>query len=72
MAKSMSTELHRLGVPFFETKPHLIDKVGDGGPVQEWNDGKDRMGIGGKRIGQQELVQLQRRMLEMLEDICPA
>lgn len=68
MVKAMSTELKDMGVPFFGTKSHLINRgttssVSIGGGV----DGRTSPG---KTIQELELVKLQRRMLEMLEDMC--
>lgn len=70
MTKTMSKELHRLGVPFFGTNTQLINNEERGGQLHSGDGVTDRSGIQGKRIAQQEFVQLQRKMLEMLEDLC--
>ncbi|KAH0536195.1 hypothetical protein FGG08_006903 [Glutinoglossum americanum] len=70
MAKAMSSDLKSLGVPFFGTKPNLVRRKGPG-PVNGVPVGGGG-GPGGEdgRIDDQELVKLQRKMLELLEDMC--
>lgn len=68
MVKAMNTGLKEMGVPFFGTQQHLIDRR----PVpHEGMDGGDvGTSSGGKTIHERELVNLQRKMLDMLQDIC--
>ncbi|ELR03279.1 hypothetical protein VC83_07285 [Pseudogymnoascus destructans] len=54
MVGEMGGKLHRLGVPFFGTRPELIRYDG---------------GVGGG-ITESELLGMQRRMLGILEDLC--
>ena len=60
MLKAMHAELQEMGVPFFGTKAHLVDK-GDGG---ESKPGQ------GKAIDKQQMFGLQKKMLDLLEDLC--
>lgn len=59
MVKEMSAKLKGFGVPFFGTRSELVRKRG-GEPA----DGD------GKKINEMELVELQRRMIALLEDLC--
>ncbi|KAI0999547.1 hypothetical protein K3495_g8650 [Podosphaera aphanis] len=61
MIREMNIKLRSLGVPFFGTRTDLIRPAG-----KEPDPTKDEKGM----IDEAELVQLQRRMLEMLEDLC--
>ena len=65
MSQAMKSELKALGVPFFGTRSNLVRGNGTGptpgGPVGGGEDGK---------VGEQELVGLQKRMLGLLEDLC--
>jgi hypothetical protein len=70
MAKAMNSELKSLGIPFFGTRSTLVRGKGSGltaggsvggGGVPGGDDGK---------ISEQELVVLQKRILELLEDMC--
>ncbi|OBT65730.1 hypothetical protein VE03_03322 [Pseudogymnoascus sp. 23342-1-I1] len=63
MVGEMGGKLHRLGVPFFGTRPELIRYDGGvDGAVDE--DGQ------GRGITETELLEMQRRMLGILEDLC--
>jgi Protein of unknown function (DUF2458) len=67
MVKEMNTRLRSLGVPFFGTTTELVRMAGKDGLEGRGVDGtKDGKGM----INENELVQLQRRMLVILEDIC--
>jgi Protein of unknown function (DUF2458) len=57
MVKEMSAKLKSFGVPFFGTKNDLVQRPGEA--VVE-----------GKKITEAELVELQRKMIVMLEDLC--
>jgi hypothetical protein len=65
MVVEMGGKLQRLGVPFFGTRPELIRY--DGG-VDGAAD--DRAEGDGKGITESELLEMQRRMLGILEDLC--
>lgn len=58
MATAMERELKRLGVPFFGTREELIVAEVSG------NDMQDKA-----KITKQELVKMQRRMVQHLEDL---
>lgn len=61
MVREMSAKLKSFGVPFFLTRTELVRKPGDkpGDPAAEE-----------KKIDEAELVELQRRMIAILEDLC--
>lgn len=63
MFNAMSVELKRLGVPFFGVKPALIRKSSDA------SDSARPEVITGSMIQEDELLELQRRMLTYLEDM---
>jgi hypothetical protein len=69
MVKEMSAKLKGFGVPFFGTKAELVSRKG----VVK-GDGSDAAvigeGIDSKKIDEAELVELQRRMIVILEDLC--
>lgn len=71
MVDAMSTDLAAMGVPFFGTKSHLIkdakpkdSKIHIAVMEPISNDDSD-----GKRITKDELLGLQKRMLQFLEDM---
>jgi len=67
MVKEMSAKLKSLGVPFFGTKTELVRKPGtDPTPI----GGFGAPGETRKLINEIELVELQRRMLNLLEELC--
>lgn len=61
MVREMNTKLRGLGVPFFGTKTELVRPA---------NKKSDQPLDGKEMINEVDLVKLQRRMLEMLEDLC--
>lgn len=61
MAKEMTTKLRNMGVPFFGTRTELIRPI-SGGTSKESN--------AKVVIDEIELVKLQRKMLNILEDLC--
>lgn len=63
MVGEMGGKLQRLGIPFFGTRPELIRY--DGGV----DGAADDEGMGGG-ITESELLEMQRRMLGILEDLC--
>jgi len=69
MVKEMSAKLKGLGVPFFGTKGELVRKKGQ--EIEEdKGERKVEGGQEGKMIDEGELVELQRRMIGILEDLC--
>lgn len=64
MIKSHTSELSRLGVPFFNTSPELV--VGSEVAVGE-DDGKER---GVTRINENEMQKLREKIVRLLEDLC--
>lgn len=67
MVKEMSVKLKSLGVPFFGTRTELVKKPCKD-PAQSGNF--DGAGDTKKVITESELVDLQRKMLNLLEDLC--
>lgn len=84
MVREMSVKLKGLGIPFFGTRNDLVVMNGAGPTMEEERHGKGkdpRLTGGGydgavdadrgkKRITEKELVELQRRVLGILEDLC--
>jgi len=66
MVREMSTKLKNMGVPFFGTNSNLVIPVGKGEVVE--GDGGRKLEKG--MVHEVELVVLQKRMLELLEDMC--
>ena len=64
MVKEMMAALRKLGVPFFGTRSDLVRVPGKEGR----GDGRDGQSMG--MIDEVELINLQRRMLVILEDLC--
>lgn len=69
MVKEMSAKLKGLGVPFFGTRGEMVRKE-DVSKVSEGDGEKKGAGRDDRRIGEAELVELQRRMIGILEDLC--
>lgn len=66
MVKEMSNRLKAHSVPFFGTRSDLVRRQSKGGEMEV-------AGVKGApdgRIDEAELVRLQRRMLDLLEDLC--
>jgi hypothetical protein len=57
MVKEMTAKLKSFGVPFFGTRSELVRAPGEA-PGEE------------KKIDGEELVELQNKMIEILEDLC--
>jgi hypothetical protein len=67
MVKEMSMKLKGLGVPFFGTKVELVRKRGEEDEKEEdKGNGKGEV----KKIDEGQLVELQRKMIVILEDLC--
>ncbi|KAI9887954.1 MAG: hypothetical protein M1823_000211 [Watsoniomyces obsoletus] len=75
MVKAMQAELRELGVPFFGVRSHLVivEKTNLGkrsrNSVGGDGDGDEKAGSKGV-IEQQQLIELQRKMLQLLQDMC--
>lgn len=63
MIKSHTSELSRLGVPFFNTSPELVVN-------NEAVEGEDDGKTGVVRIKENELKKLREKMVRLLEDLC--
>lgn len=69
MVTEMTARLRSLGVPFFGTKTELVrvkGKLPDSAEERGPNPPKDGNGT----IDETELMELQRKMLALLEDLC--
>jgi len=66
MVKEFTSKLRSLGVPFFGTKSELVRIAGKEANEEGVGGPKDEKGL----IDEAELVELQKRMLTMLEDLC--
>ncbi|RFU27589.1 hypothetical protein B7463_g8764, partial [Scytalidium lignicola] len=66
MVEEMSSRLKAMGIPFFGTKPELIKKKDKDG-VQA---NKDVLGEKSGMIDETQLLELQRKVLAILEDLC--
>lgn len=61
MVKQMAAKMATMGIPFFGTKPELVRPKDDvAGPEDEKKKGT---------VSERELQELQRKMLELLEDL---
>ncbi|KAI9820169.1 MAG: hypothetical protein M1827_005791 [Pycnora praestabilis] len=72
MVEAMSAEFKTFGVPFFGTKDNLIGETGNGFKAAEVDVSREEDGkriLGGK-LTTTGLIDLQKRMLELLEDMC--
>ncbi|KAI9757289.1 MAG: methylglyoxal reductase (NADPH-dependent) gre2 [Chaenotheca gracillima] len=65
MVKAMSTEFKNLGIPFFGTQTRLVEK----GRALRDSEDQSYARLDG-RIYEDDLLKLQRKMVEMLEDLC--
>jgi hypothetical protein len=72
MVKEMSAKLKGYGVPFFGIRGELVRREGEVkiGGVERGGKGVGVDGMDDKRVGEAELVELQRRMIGILEDLC--
>lgn len=68
MADALAAELRGLKIPFFALRPSLIKESSSvSGTPQDKNVLDDR---DSSKVSRSELMALQRRMLELLEDLC--
>lgn len=73
MVQEISTKLKGFGVPFFGTRSELILSPGSDEGSRTGKGGVEEQGGGEvekKKISREELVELQRRMIGILEDLC--
>lgn len=69
MINATMAELQAIGVPFFGLRRELVVQEGKVEVDQEM-DGGVRKENGRKRLREEEVLALQRRMVELLEDLC--
>lgn len=71
MVTAMTTELRNLGVPFFGMKSGFLVTRQDEEALPGYQDMDNVIQKDSKaRLGQDDLRKLQKRMLELLEDLC--
>ena len=68
MAKAMTVGLSALGIPFFATNRALIRADDEG--VEDLPNLEPMEGTDAKTLAPVTLKELQKRMLELLEDLC--
>lgn len=66
MVEEMSARLKAMGIPFFGTKPELIKKKNKDGANAITDGSEEHNGV----IEEVRLLELQRKMLVILEDLC--
>jgi hypothetical protein len=69
MVTEFSQRLKALGVPFFGVPSGMVRRRGEAPSTPGAGDGKGEGTTEGKRIGEEELVALQRRMVDLLRDL---
>lgn len=67
MVREMGGKLRGLGVPFFGTRGELIIYENSDAAMNAVEEGREG---GRKMITEKELLEMQRRMLGILEDLC--
>ena len=65
MSKSLDSELRGLGIPFFAIRRELVGSAND-----DQRSSRPAEGIQKATVSPDELASLQRRMLDLLEDLC--
>lgn len=81
MVKEMSTKLKSMGVPFFGTRTELVRVSGPKDGMIKKDKKEEASGLNldgssevkkeeGRKIDEEDLIGLQRRMLDILEDLC--
>jgi Protein of unknown function (DUF2458) len=68
MVTEMTTRFKNLGVPFFGTKAELVRVKGKA--TKRVEDGSHAPKDDNRTIDEAELVELQKKMLALLEDLC--
>lgn len=66
MADAMTAELRGLKIPFFVIQKDLIQEPPEPGSVPSQDKGPE----GSAKVAKDELASFQRRMLELLQDLC--
>ncbi|PTU19165.1 hypothetical protein P175DRAFT_0440841 [Aspergillus ochraceoroseus IBT 24754] len=73
MAHAMQTELRSLNVPFFCLRSDLIDPIADGAAAEAKTGGGGSFTLNpalSGRLPRDEVLGFQRRMLDLLQDLC--
>ncbi|KAJ9231199.1 hypothetical protein DTO207G8_2860 [Paecilomyces variotii] len=70
MAKALDSELRALGIPFFAVKHSLVKAEAEKAISQPSATRTKPEGSGDGTLSREELSALQRRMLELLQDLC--
>lgn len=71
MVKAMTVELTTLGVPFFGMKSDMVKKRQKLEAAGGYDIVDDSLANGPRgEINEEEIMKLQKRMLELLEDLC--
>jgi hypothetical protein len=69
MAEAMTAELRGLKIPFFIIQQSLIQEPSESEPIPG-SSTQDKGLEGSATLTRDELASLQRRMLELLQDLC--
>lgn len=75
MVKEFTLQLRSMGVPFFGTRMEYVvlpDKSAEGTPVEGGEKKPEEIQKVDGKVTEKELVELQRKMLELLESLCDA
>lgn len=67
MADALTLELRGLRIPFFAIRQSLIQELPGSDAAERTNNIEKSQS---SKVSKSELVSLQRRMLELLEDLC--
>lgn len=70
MADAIIAELRGLGIPFFTLRKELVQDTPSNIEVSQPRSQTESTGTTSSPIAKSELVKLQQRMLELLEDLC--
>ena len=71
MADALTAELHSLKIPFFVLDRGLVQDSIDPGSESTTSTRQDNsVGPGSSKLTKDEVADLQRRMLELLENLC--
>ena len=66
---SMSAELKQLGVPFFGVQPDLVITLSRENKVPSDSTFEQRAGLSRGKVSKSDLLELQRKMIQYLEDM---
>lgn len=70
MADAVIAELRGLGIPFFTLRKDLVQDTSSSTEGSQPRSQTESTGTVSSPISKSELVKLQQRMLELLEDLC--